>query len=51
MTPLVLLAVFALGCLMALFGAGFLGFLFIAGSAGTGGYLALKHPHMLRIGR
>lgn len=51
MTPLVLLAVFALGCLMALFGAGVLGFLAIVGSAGTGAYLAVKHPHMLKIGR
>jgi hypothetical protein len=51
MTPFVLVAVFALGLLLALFGAGFLGFLCIAGSVGGGAYLALKHPERLRIGR
>jgi hypothetical protein len=50
-TPFVLVAVFALGLLLTLFGAGFLGFLCIAGSAGVGGYTALKHPERLRIGR
>lgn len=51
MTPFVLVAVFALGLLLTLFGAGFLGFLCIAGSVITGGYLAVKSPERLRIGR
>lgn len=51
MTPFVLVAVFALGLLLTLFGAGFLGFLALIGSSGTGLYLALKKPERLRIGR
>lgn len=51
MTPFVLAAVFFVGLVMALFGAGFLAFLCIAGSVGTGLYLAVKDPSQLRIGR
>lgn len=51
MTPFVLLAVFALGLLFVLFGAGFLAFLCIAGSVGAGTYLAVKRPEKLKIGR
>lgn len=51
MTPFVLVAVFAVGLLMFLFGAGFLGFLLVAGSVGSGIYLAVKRPEMLKIGR
>lgn len=47
MTPFVLVAVFALGLLLTLFGAGFLGFLCITGSAGYGAYLAVKNPRKL----
>jgi hypothetical protein len=47
-TPFVLVAVFALGLLLTLFGAGFLGFLCIAGSAGVGGYFAVKNPAKLK---
>lgn len=50
-TPFVLAAVFFVGLVMALFGAGFLAFLCIAGSVGTGLYLAVKDPSQLRIGR
>lgn len=48
MTPFVLVAVFALGLLLTLFGAGFLGFLCIAGTVGYGGYLAVKDPAKLK---
>ena len=48
MTPFVLVAVFAVGLLLFLFGAGFLGFLCVAGSVGTGIYLGVKHPRMLK---
>jgi hypothetical protein len=48
MLPFVLVAVFAVGLLLALFGAGFLGFLCIAGSVGYGGYTAVKNPAKLR---
>lgn len=48
MVPFVLVAVLALGLALALLGAGFLAFLCIAGSIGTGGYLAVKHPNMLK---
>lgn len=51
MTSLVLLAVFTVGLLLTLFGAGFMGFLCIAGSIGTGVYFAVKHPDRLSIGR
>lgn len=49
MTPFVLVAVFALGLMLTLFGAGFLGFLCIATSVGYGGYLAVKNPARLKL--
>lgn len=51
MTPFALLAVFAVGLLLVLFGAGFLGFLCLAGSVGYGGYLAVRKPERLRLPR
>lgn len=48
MTPFVLVAVFALGLLLVLLGAGFVGFLCLAGSVGTGAYLAIKNPNALK---
>lgn len=48
MTPFVLVAVFAIGLLLTLFGAGFLGFLCITGAVGSGIYLGVKHPERLK---
>jgi len=43
-----LVATFLLGILLMFLGAGFVGFLLLAGSIGGGIYLGVKHPNMLR---
>lgn len=43
-----LAAMFVIGILCFLFGAGFLGFLLLASSIGGGIYLGVKHPRMLK---
>jgi hypothetical protein len=44
-----LIATFLVGLLCLVFGAGFLGFLLLAGSVGSGVYLGVKHPRMLKL--
>lgn len=43
-----LVATFLIGLLCLMFGAGFLGFLLLAGSVGGAIYIGVKHPRMLK---